>query len=288
MDTLFYLNERSKANYLRIIYNENSAIELLDDSLRKECNSLKENIKLYFSNENTNMFISESQHLENFFNNLKINKPEIYNTFISVDVCSVNQLKAKLETSQSLIEYFVGDSILTMFCITRDTAIMYQSDISKDSLNKLTIDYKENIISVGFNENIDILANNLYKILLKPFEIYFKDYSLIIIPDGPLMEIPFEPLLTNLDLSEKIPYLIRRNPVSYHYSATLWLDTRERYLKKQQQSPKSTFLGFAPFGDFKSNSYSDKTMEGCAVNPLLEVTDDEIKTISNHCCPVKV
>jgi|GEM_PF-3081570 len=290
IDNSFYFTEKSKAQVLQFIINESEAkktCEIPDDLLRKE-NQLKykliyckDNYKVVYNGKTLQdtLFILNREY-QNFIGTLEKDFPNYYNLKYSGAIVPLDTLRSKLDNSTAMIEYFIGDSTLTMFCITHDTSIIYQSDISKDSLIKLTMDYKGNIKSVGFNENIDILANNLYKILLKPFEIYFKDYSLIIIPDGPLMEIPFEPFLTNLDTLKMTPYLIRHNPVSYHYSATLWCQTRDRYFKKQHSMDQYAFLGFAPFGNFKKDYKSSQTSSGCANLSGLDVTDDEIKSIA--------
>ena len=92
-------------------------------------------------------------------------------------------------------------------------------------------------------------AFRLYKILLKPIE---NDISaaknLLIIPHDYLLKLPFEAFLmqkneTNFfELSfAKLPYLLNKYEISYHYSTTLWLET-----KNKQNLQQDSFLAFAP------------------------------------------
>ncbi|MEI2422038.1 CHAT domain-containing protein, partial [Arthrospira platensis SPKY2] len=82
--------------------------------------------------------------------------------------------------------------------------------------------------------------------LIEPFEQAVVDCRLIIIPDNELGYLPFEVLITkefttdNLDF-KKLPFLIKKHPVSYTYSATLLNRKPEKTL-----NPNRKILAFAP------------------------------------------
>ncbi len=78
----------------------------------------------------------------------------------------------------------------------------------------------------------------------------------IIIPDPTMLHVPFEALLTrNLSKAEVdrgdfrgLPFMVRGFEISYHYSVSLWQQSRQR---QKAGSGTFDFLGFAPFSEGK-------------------------------------
>ncbi|MEM9931116.1 MAG: CHAT domain-containing protein, partial [Bacteroidota bacterium] len=93
-------------------------------------------------------------------------------------------------------------------------------------------------------------AANLYGKLIHPVRETIEDRPhLVVLPDGPLYQLPFE-LLVEKDPGKenmrfnKLPYLIKKHAISYHYSAAVYLSDRIGL-------GGPTFLGLAPvFDDF--------------------------------------
>lgn len=294
IENAFLFAEKSKAQVLQFIINDSKAknTAYISDSLLIKERQLKQKL-VYCKNKYKEMVNGKNlqdtlfildQEYKNLINYFEVKFKNYYDLKYSDSTVSINHVKSKLDNSTAVLEYFAGDSSLTIFCIARDTAIMYKSNITKQNLTILTESYRNciKITTMVGDKQANIHGYKLYELLLKPFEEYIKDStSLIIIPDGPLMEIPFEAFLTSEPANDNPPYLIKRNAVSYHYSSTLWLNTRERYLNKQNSENQYAFLGFAPFGDLIKGDYPNAGKRESCSSALLPSSDDEIREIRN-------
>ncbi|NNE35739.1 MAG: CHAT domain-containing protein [Rhodothermales bacterium] len=109
-------------------------------------------------------------------------------------------------------------------------------------------------------------ASALYRQLLQPLDDMLGNKDHIIVPHGILHNLPFETLLfeevdvptdsTSLSYST-LPYLLKRNAISYSYSATL-----RHILGRRQSIPVDRqFLGIAPI-DYGSASKPDGPFSG--------------------------
>lgn len=200
------------------------------------------------------------QERNTFIERLEKEYPKYYelkygNTFMQV--ADVQQL---LTGDQVFLEYFVGDDNVYVFKVTatdlqafslgkmpnlaKEVAdfrssiygyYLYSSDRSEQTYGKYAKEYAEN-------------AYAMYQKLLKPLGPLPK--KLIIIPAGPLGNMPFEPLLTKMPEDPKQfkihAYLIKEHMISYCYSATLLREMKNR----QHKEVKGKYLAFAPkFGE---------------------------------------
>ena len=182
-----------------------------------------------------------------------------------VDTFTINYLSDfSKKKNAAILEYFWGDSSVFVIGIYRNT---YQTwRINRDAtlehhlaryracLNKGYVIASKDQDFADFGQS----AYSLYQLLIKPVvgnlrinTTQSKNHSaikLMIIPDGPLSVIPFEPLLTAAPTGNKIdysrlPYLIHQFTISYGYSA--------RLLMKETQPAKKT-----PTGNVLAFSYS--------------------------------
>jgi len=198
----------------------------------------------------------------------RTNYKDYYNLRYSQEVVSVVGVQdSLLEEGQALLEYFVGDSSIFTFLITKDTfkikqlpktfplkqhvqtlrESIYQpfhtqdiTDAQRDSLDQL---YRES-------------AYLLYEKLIQPVEDMIQvNGELIIVPDGVLGYIPFDALLTDsVEAGTKVrdyPYLLKKYQTSIAYSATLLKEMQDKQHKRQPAKP---FLGVAPSFDGSEDS----------------------------------
>ncbi len=185
---------------------------------------------------------------------LKEKHPDYYELKYLQNVAKVEDIQKSLSEKGALLNYFVGDTILFIATVTKDT-LVYKV-INTDSLfDQKIIDYHIDIKS-GFTKNDLKNSNYLYNYLIKPIEDLIKEKEeLIILPDENLYYVPFETLckknVYNENLS-KIDYLIKDYPVTYHHSATLWLNSKQKEDKNIAQN--NSFIGFAPVFDPKVNN----------------------------------
>jgi CHAT domain-containing protein/tetratricopeptide (TPR) repeat protein len=170
---------------------------------------------------------------------------------------AVAELQAALDDQTALLEYFVGDSAISAFVVTKNRLEAFSLD--KDSTFTATVNALANSFKNASSKATYLRdAGELYRMLIKPLDSNIADKSRwVIIPDGDLCFVPFEALLEESVLPMRevdypdLPYVIKKHEISYHLSATLFLQSRrESYHDKHP----SLFAGFAPvFGKAINN-----------------------------------
>ena len=136
--------------------------------------------------------------------------------------------------------------------------------------------------------------------MINPVKELIKDKeNLVIIPDGNLYYLPFETLCKNSNYSKRLanlPFLIKNHSITYHQSATLWLNSRNPAI--ENTSANRSFIGFAPvFDPMKENGYilssnwitdttnTDVTMRSISADlkrfNKLPYSETELKSIIN-------
>ncbi|WP_298417795.1 CHAT domain-containing protein [uncultured Kordia sp.] len=274
-ESVFEILEKTKARRLTESFNkEKSAIKVkVPDSLSRLEQQL--NVDIVFYEEQKSLEINDPQpqsdslipvyntklfELKRQKNKLqetfKNNYPDYYDLIYNRNVINIKQVQKHLENKQSLVEYFVGEKDIFIFVISKEN-YQYTSvpkdfpvkewiaqlregiynywalpNTSDQNLKKYTLLYKE-------------MAFKLYQKLIQPIEDIITE-NVIIIPDGALNFIPFDALLTEdsskLDNTKALPYLLKKNQISYNYSATLFGQLKE----KKSSKASNDILAFAP------------------------------------------
>lgn len=188
--------------------------------------------------------------------------PDYYHLKYETKVVSVRDIRDVLEDDQALIEYFVGDSVIFVFIISKQD---YQIEkIEKDFLLEEWIRqmrqgiYQYHLMPhttqsdyTVYNDTFAQVSFKLYEKLIAPIKSNLTK-KLIIVPDGLLGYFPFDALLMEKPRQNRNfkthAYLVRDHQISYCYSATL--------LEEMQQSKKGKtskgLLAFAP--SFKNDA----------------------------------
>jgi CHAT domain-containing protein/tetratricopeptide (TPR) repeat protein len=155
---------------------------------------------------------------------------------------TIKDLQAKMTDNMAVVQYYLGDSSLFVFSVSKSNSAVLEKKITPsrnnrdfvpqqlfseiNDLRRSTGDYK---FLKEKSDSAQILylssARFLYKNLLEgPLSILGKIERLRIIPDGALSYIPFEMLLTEDAASwrgDNTPWLLKRMAVSYAYSNRL-------------------------------------------------------------------
>jgi CHAT domain-containing protein len=192
-----------------------------------------------------------------------------------------------LKEDQGFIEYFVGDSSLFAFKITKTEFEIFTLDAQESMMNRVgdfrksiygyflsSKDRSEQMKSKYATQYAD-QAYKLYQNLIEPLGTL--PHRLIIIPAGPMCDMPFESLLTaeisNPEHYKSHPYLLKDHLISYCYSATL---LKEMMYKKHLPTDY-TYVGFAPsFGESATSVIRGKRF---ALSPLA-FNKPEIESIN--------
>ncbi|MBC7775963.1 MAG: CHAT domain-containing protein, partial [Phycisphaerae bacterium] len=144
-----------------------------------------------------------------------------------------------LQDGELLLQYFWGDSTVIVFAVGKHSlnthSIPYNAALeqSLDTLRAALTDW--HLSAAAFAARAEPVYRQFCAPLLKDAG---KVQRLIIVPDGPLWNVPFE-ALTNSDGR----FLVQDHAISYHWSSALWLQARKQ---GHLSSPKFEYGGFAP------------------------------------------
>ena len=199
--------------------------------------------------------------------------PKYFGLKFKNDTPAVKELQKILDAQAALVEYFLSDSSLYIFTVTRNDFKITVSAIDS-SLQKAISAYSNSFKSFTGQAREKYRQNSvtLYQKLIQPVEKYIADKPRwVIIPHNELCQIPFEALLRRAPAPReddtKLDYLIKHHEISYHYSAALFLSQRLTQQKNllAAKAPSQTkrhgerlatrgFIGFAPvFSDNVAN-----------------------------------
>lgn len=238
IEDAFAYAEKSKATVLRENFSKKTLLETHpEDKIlqeRKQLSSLQEQkINEFIREQLTNLNPEKLQLLSDTLSIINLTLKDLqskisqkYPDTIS-SVVSVKEIQTKIrEDDAVLISYFFGKEQLYRFEITENDLHFHKTEIDENLSEQIAgfISYFENSSAinndvVGFQEH----AISLYQALLP--ETLPKNNNLILIPDGLLLFIPFEALLTTSTQSSLyagMPFLVKQNSVSYNSSATLY------------------------------------------------------------------
>jgi len=197
-----------------------------------------------------------TQRLEGLVQMLESNYPDYYRLKYSNQVVSISHLKKAMGEKEAVLEYVLDNNALYVFTITRDTFQLLKQEV--DSTFNSSLKFLTSALHSEYSSDYITYreaAYTLYRKLIYPVEPLLKNKSLLIIPDDGLSIIPFDVLIDkpykdsdNCDYANE-SYLLRKYPIGYAYSATLYRNTLNNDYKG---SPN--FLGIAP--DYKNSKDS--------------------------------
>jgi CHAT domain-containing protein len=214
-----------------------------------------------------------------------------YNTGTN-DITTLQNLLSDKNTA--VMEFFVGDSSIYIFSITKSSARLEKRKNDK-KFKKLLEDYEKSLTDFGFilnsRKEADALytrsAYLLYDFLLKPFLDHENTIrKLIILPDDVLAQLNFGTLITKDPGRENpdyktVEYLTKKYQISYAYSAA-FIKNEPLRLSHSTHS----FAGFAP--SYSGNQFvnMDTVLHPLAYlvvrngNLPLPGAEEEVKDIS--------
>ncbi|HHG85896.1 MAG TPA: CHAT domain-containing protein [Bacteroidetes bacterium] len=213
---------------------------------------------------------------------LETRYPEVYLRELQAEEMQANYFQQKLASDELLLEYFAGDSAFFLLEMRKEKVALHriprtvalQADLSalQDVLGQAPDPGLEPAaILQAFAEP----AQALFKALLAPALETGLPARLLVVPDGPLGQIPFEILLTHVPKAEKagfneLPYLFRKTQVRYAYAA------RFLHSKTKEQQAQQQLLAMAPsFSSGRLKATRNKV-------GALQHTSNEVSSISQR------
>ncbi|MEM7370927.1 MAG: CHAT domain-containing tetratricopeptide repeat protein [Bacteroidota bacterium] len=220
--------------------------------------------------------------------------PDYFQQKYSRQTISLADLQAKCKKNkEGMLEYMYDDSTLIIFGISPDTIVFKQIplSISLDSavqaLRTLLLTYpqqEDSSLAAPQTAHTDfsLLANLLYREILEPIMPVFQHIqSLTIIPDGSLGYLPFEVLLTEPPAYpgrfHSHAYLLRKFPISYSFSATLFMRIGGERFYLREPNVLAIRPGFPP----STKTYANlRTRRSDHFGPLRH-SEEEVRFIAN-------
>ncbi|MEX2568760.1 MAG: CHAT domain-containing tetratricopeptide repeat protein, partial [Cyclobacteriaceae bacterium] len=186
--------------------------------------------------------------LEKISQNFETNYPKYYELKYNYRLPMLSDIQKELINEEEvLLDYFVGDSTITIFRILKDHLAVYNYK-KPDKFNDLVQDFKKATeewqFIVNHPEQADELYLNsaiqMYSLLLRePLESINETVNrIIIIPGGILGYMNFEAFINDPPNSPKnfkygdLDYLIKNYDVHYLFSAATYLNGKENILAK--------------------------------------------------------
>lgn len=276
LETAFLLSESNKSMILLEALNELNAkkVSFIPDSLLETERQLLVDItyfkeQLYYETEqkpesqdslkilkfNAQLF-SKTKEYNSLRNQLESKYPLYADLKFGSKTPTIDELNCEIPQDMALIEYFVSDSIIYTYLFQNNELVIKKNEFTYDLKTK--IDSFNN--SIKTNKHLDFAdhAFDLFNLLIHPIYNQIQGKRLIIIPDGHLNYIPFG-LLTPKKRESPVEnyyntdFLFEEFPITYNYSATLYLKGKNRPII---QTPKKNFVGFAP--KFNNESIATK------------------------------
>lgn len=187
------------------------------------------------------------------------------------------RIQAMLDGRTALLEYAVGKESSYLFVVTHDRLEGFRLPPSAD-LDVLVEDLRRTLQDPGRRLRARYVetAHRLYELLLKPAEAMLRDKPhLIVSPDGPLLLLSFEALLTSSGSGGSgymdLPYLIREKSVTYIPSASVFAE-----LGGSSESTVLAGSGQGLFLGFADPAYErpSPVAEPAAAGPLARTLQD--------------
>ena len=301
----YYYSEKSKGMLLLESFQSSKASKMAglpdavieeEEKLRLDISNLKQQIFQLKSRGEGNLAAAkalEKQEFEKkqaytaFTQKIKKEHPGYYSAKFNVELMDLAQTRAMFKNDQALLEYFVGDKHIFVFKITANEFEVFDlpnkpsfaEDAKKFRLSiygyYLDESNRSDELYDKYSKEYADAAYNMYNTIVAPLGELPR--RLIIVPAGPLANIPFEPMLkekpSDVKQYKNHKYMGRDHIISYNYSATLLNEMRNR----QHSAKRETFLAFAPtFGTEAASAVRGKRF---ALAPL-NFNTSEVENVS--------
>ncbi|MBL7807382.1 MAG: CHAT domain-containing protein, partial [Saprospiraceae bacterium] len=184
--------------------------------------------------------------------------PEYYQLKYGFQPASLAEIQRQLSPTQTLLEYFAGDSTLYLFEVTASDCRIHQiatpayvQQLATAFLNGLTAYHTSASRSADlYQESVmqyTKAAHQLYEAIWQPVAGWVSG-EVILVPGEWLSSLPFEALLSAAPAVpgafSTYPFLVKKHHFQYAYSASMWLEMQNR---KPLGRPSNDLLALAPF-----------------------------------------
>ncbi len=270
LQAAFAIMERSKAFVMMQALQTSQARSagIIPDELLAKEELLRQNLSYYSDAKNRKKsnaanfdkaYFETKRAYDSLITYLETNYPKYYQLKYAQPTIKITDIQQKLlRPNDLLIEYFVGDEYIYVFCIQTEKVSVQQLRIEQSKMHNLNI-LRNHLTNYSYVvekpaeafSNFCETSHEVYKLFLAP---YMKGISpesterLIIIPDGLLSYVPFEVFLQEEVAKDhpptyrNLPFLLRDYEIVYSYSSGLMLQN----VQSVRARHNGRCLGFAP------------------------------------------
>lgn len=197
------------------------------------------------------------QQYDQLIENIETNYPNYHQITFNIQTVSIEQIQQTLPSGAALIEYFISDEHIYIYCITPANSHLIAIELANvhiiEAVDRLLKTIAISRPSVGGRNAFAKASYHLYQLIFEPLTRYLPAscQQLIIIPASDLYRLPFEALITHPVPSgesyNNMPYLGTKYATQYHYSATLWhYGLGKKNTPTQSNAAQGSYVGFAP------------------------------------------
>lgn len=253
LDQFLFITESYKGNALHRnqVQTMVKASGLLPDSLLQQEAELKQLLAVFTTRLNNSTSSEQLNLVQKRITELQYRLSRLHKTYqqypdytalqnpSAVLLTDIDSIRQKLPASAAVLQYVWSDSALLCLAISKKQTSLIALPVS-NHIKQLLQEYRSALYQP--KEGVRFTAYEtsalLYRFLQTSFSPTIADAShWIILPDGPLYELPFETLLTN---SNERRFLLQDKIISYHYSFTLLLN-------RPHKQDTASFYTAAPF-----------------------------------------
>jgi CHAT domain-containing protein len=271
LNNAFYFFEKSRAvllnNQLREQETGDAHIIAIAASRKKILELENQSSALVASSRDSadlhRMIFNEKEQLHHLDQMVKESNPWYYQSLVDTNFISLQQVQNKFragKTTETVLEFFIGDSAVFIFYLGLDSSSIIRID---KSIFESTVARYKTYLSSPSMENSDFggfvsTSTALYRMIFDPLP--KANGRVIISPDEDYF--PFESLVSGLTSAATPVYFVSDHAVSYTYSVRFLLNDFE---KNRTLTPEN-FLGMAPVNypgsfDLPSLPGSDRSLQ---------------------------
>lgn len=249
--------------------------ELKSELLLTEQGLYKEELKKNVSSELPLLrerYSDSKRHYAALIGKIKKEAPDYYHLRFDHQVISTQQMQRQLlRKGEALVEYFVGDSALTIFGFSSKHRYLKQKKMTNELASKVVL--LRNHLTSPDDESDQTefrkTSNDLYDYLLRDCLLALDSgiNSLIIVPDGLLGYVPFEVLIRTRETEAQ--YLGFGLSIRYAYSASYLSEQ----VTKLGPKPKYFFAGFV-------SAAGSQPINGSTATSILKGAQTEVASIA--------
>ncbi len=213
-----------------------------------------------------NQVFVKKRKYSDFIDSLEVISPRYYDYKKKINVFSKKMVQESLKKDEIVLQYkFTLNKGYLVFLSHEDVKLYELKNIKNihSDLNQYKKAINKPFIKQEDSRDFKKLSASLFSSLLPlANKNILIDKKVIIIPDGLLQTIPFEPLVLNNKESLNMSYLINYCDISYAYSFSSLKNSLNKKIKF-----KNNFFAISP------SKFNDKTL------PDLIISDDEVNQI---------